>query len=124
MQQIHLVVLMKLSPGFDATNTPSSINETVPWFWVKSNSENANFILNFLQSHSSILCTWNGFVDDESTIHSYKLMLGTKPGYDDIYTSNLLLSHQTRYVMEGKLQTCIITSCWSQHEEWIWADYL
>jgi len=24
---------MKLSPGFDATNTPSSIDETVPWFW-------------------------------------------------------------------------------------------
>ena len=57
------------------------------------------------QGHSSIDCTWNGFIDDESPIDMFVVSFGTQKGYDDIYISDPIPGYQSRYSTTG--ESCI-----------------
>ncbi|KAK6174798.1 hypothetical protein SNE40_013376 [Patella caerulea] len=59
----------------------------------------------YIQPHSSMKCTWDGFVDAESPIVEFSFGLGSQEGLKDIIQPKSLPGHSTSYLVQDLSDT-------------------
>lgn len=56
----------------------------------------------FFKTTVPVECTWTGFVDTESPIKEYRIMMGNAKGDDSIYSGGSVPGHIQRFSIQGR----------------------
>lgn len=56
----------------------------------------------FFKTTVPVECSWTGFVDTESPIKEYRIMMGNAKGDDSIYSGGSVPGHIQKFSIQGK----------------------